>query len=624
MPKVNDNLYIEDEGCGQMEKATRLKDLNNLDSFLQEQLHSKLSQAVPVQIWSRLREGSLLILVEHPKNKRPEQEETFDIIEKAITNKQESACTKVMIYLRVAGHKQPYASHTFEPESTDSSTAATNTLREGFLESEERPSEEGEEEASENAGQTNSVLPYPWQQPVEAENKQDPTLIISPEDQDSQSQPQAKPKKELPLRRLVLAGVSLAAVVFASSLYILSRPCVTGPCQAIPQAQDLSKKSAQKLQNPNSGQVVLEAHQQVKSAISLLSSIPFWSSEHDQAQELLKDYRGREENLNDLVKAMKTAAKAAYESQNPPHPNSKWLEIQKLWRKAITYLEQLPIESELQPLAQQKIEEYQANLATINQRLVKEREAEQKLKQAKDAAEIAEARQGVAQSLPHWQLVLSTWQTALNRLKEIPQGTMSYEEAQQLSELYRPKMAFARERKTQEKIAADAYNQGIGMAELAKKAQENDQWSEALINWRNALTYINQVPRDTFYYAKAQSTVGEYQDSFQQSQENLQSLLKIQQASRELEQICYGQTPVCTYKVDNKIIKVRLTRTYMQIVRQRALTAQAIGDNTTHAGIVNHVLRLEDALATVSNNAQTRLEVYTPDGALVEVHKPLS
>ncbi|MGB7442713.1 MAG: hypothetical protein WA919_16740 [Coleofasciculaceae cyanobacterium] len=607
-----------------MEKATLLKDLNKLDNLLQEQLHSKLSKTIPVQIWSRLREDSLLILVEHPKNEMPEQEETFDILEQTIRDNQDSDCAKVTIYLRVAGHKHPYASHTFQPGSKDSPKVAINTLREALPESEEKHSEEIEGDASNDEESINSTLPDLWQQPPGVENDQNPMLVISPEYQANQSPPQVKPKNKLPLRLLVLAGVGLAVVVFASSLYILSRPCVTGPCQAIPEAQDLREKSTQNLQNPSSGQAVLEAHQQIKSAISLLSSIPFWSTEHTQAQELLKDYREQENELKDLVKAMKTAAKAAYESQNPPHPNSKWMEIQELWRKAIAHLEQLPTESELQPLAQQKIEEYQGNLAIINQRLVKEQEAEEKLKQAQDAAEIAEARQGVAQSLPHWQLVLATWQTALNRLKEIPQGTMSYEEAQQLSKLYRPKMAFARERKTQEQIAANAYNQGISLAQLAKRAEENEQWSEALINWRNALTYINQVPRDTFYYAKAQSIVVSYQDSLKKAQEKLQSLLKIQQASQELEQICYGKTPVCTYSVDNNIIKVRLTRTYMQAVRQRALTAQVSGDSVTHAGIVDHVLRLEDALATVSNNAQTRLEVYTPDGALVEVHKPLA
>jgi hypothetical protein len=164
--------------------------------------------------------------------------------------------------------------------------------------------------------------------------------------------------------------------------------------------------------------------------------------------------------------------------------------------------------------------------------LVKERQAQGYINAAKEAALIAEARQGVAQSLPHWQLVYATWQTALNRLKQIPQGTTAYEEAQQLSAFYLPKMASARDRKTQEQFAANAYNQGLRLAQLAKNSQANNQWSVALTHWRNALSYINQVPRDTFYYGKAQSLVAPYTAALKQAQGQLQLAVKLQQARK--------------------------------------------------------------------------------------------
>jgi hypothetical protein len=70
-----------------------------------------------------------------------------------------------------------------------------------------------------------------------------------------------------------------------------------------------------------------------------------------------------------------------------------------MWREAIALLEPVPRNSTVYQLAQQKIKEYRANLAAINWRLNAERKALQDLDAAKEALKVAEARQGVAQSL---------------------------------------------------------------------------------------------------------------------------------------------------------------------------------------------------------------------------------
>jgi hypothetical protein len=60
----------------------------------------------------------------------------------------------------------------------------------------------------------------------------------------------------------------------------------------------------------------------------------------------------------------------------------------------------------------------------------------------------------------------------------------------------------------------------------------------------------------------------------------------------------------------------------VQTVRQTAINAQLSRNSDAHAGIVDHVLKLEEGLETISNNAQIRLEVYTSDGVLLESHQP--
>jgi hypothetical protein len=377
-----------------------------------------------------------------------------------------------------------------------------------------------------------------------------------------------------------------------------------------------------RLQNPQSGKEVLEAQEQLLEAIRILEAIPLWSSYHPQAEERLKVYQAQAERVDEMVTALQTAAKAASKSENPPHPVARWAEIQGLWREAIARLEVLPTTSNLQPLAQQKIRVYKVNLAEANQRLAKEREAQVRLQEAKDAALIAQARQGVAQSLEHWQLVYATWEIAMKRLKAIPQGTTAYDEAKQLSALYLPKMASARDKKSQEQFAANAYNQGLRLAQWAKNAQMDNQWTVALGHWRNALSYLNQIPKNSFYYTKAQSLVSSYSKAFKQAQERLQFAVKVQQIRGDLQRTCTGKMQVCNFAIINNTIKIRLTPAYTKMVKQVALAAKSRGDSNAQAGIVRHIMTLGEALEAISDNARLRLEVYDSDGKLIQTHVP--
>lgn len=629
-----------------MKTATRPDDFVTLGQLLQADLQAKLSEAVPVQVRCLPKDGTLVALVQHRAGAELEPEEIFGFLEQTILAQHHSLAPQVNLCLRVAGEKQPYASYSFAIESPWEPTAtAPGTQGEGEPDalnpSDSSPvetidSNEGETESTESidASATESTLPHPWDDPPPAPDSDRTTAFIPEElavatpnastDDLPPETPVSKPtKSKTSLLPLIVTGTGLSLAVFSITLYILTRPCTIGACQAIPEAQQLSEQSLQTLQNPQSGKEVLDAQQQLAQAIRILESIPFWSRYHGEAQEILKAYRPQAENVEQMVIGLKTAVRAAYKSENPPHPASRWIEIQTMWREAIAQLEELPTNSKLQPLAQQKIKEYKQNLAQTNQRLVKERQAKEHIRAAKDAALIAGARQGVAQSLPHWQLVYASWQAAIKRLKQIPQGTTSYDEAQQLLSLYLPKMAVARDRKTQEQISTNNYNQALRLAQLAKNSQDNNQWSVAVIHWRNALTYASQVPRDTYHYTKAQSLVKSYTSVLKQAEVRLQLAIELQQARKDLNQTCYGgKTIICSYTIDPNIIKVKLTPAYIQIVRQRAVIARSRGDANAHLGVVNHILTLGEALEAIGDNARLRVEVYTPEGALIQAHSP--
>ena len=167
---------------------------------------------------------------------------------------------------------------------------------------------------------------------------------------------QGKPKSWLPV---ILTGAGISLTVFLTSLYILTRPCVLGECPEIGAAQKLANSSANTLQAPESGKAILEAQGQLDRAIELLQSIPFWSKYRGEAQNYLQAYQERSAGLEDVVNALQTAAKAAYQSQNTPLQESQWVEAQQLWKEAIASLKQIPPRSDFYELAQSKIPLYE-------------------------------------------------------------------------------------------------------------------------------------------------------------------------------------------------------------------------------------------------------------------------
>jgi hypothetical protein len=608
-----------------MKTATRPQELESLGLLLQSSLESRLSQPVPIQVWCRLQEETLMILAQHPADVELNPQQTFDFFEQTILEQPQIYSHQVKLYLRAAGQKQPYASYSFivdeaeakinnafEEESDTSSFHNFSSFEE--MKHEEKLETEPRENSETSTEETRPE--HSWDQPIPKEDKS------QEEEVSAEEIPVKKPTSKKDLLPLVVTGASLSLFVFLSSLFILTRPCVLGQCREIVLAEELSNQSNKTLQKPVSGKEVLEAQQQLQDAIKLLETIPPWSSKHGKAQELIKAYQIQGKQVNQMVTAMKTGVRAGLKGENPPHPASQWIEAQNIWREAIAQLEQLPTKSNLQPLAQEKIKAYKANLAQTNQRLVNERQAQEQIKAAKDAALIAEARQGVAQSLEHWQLVYSTWQEAMNRLKKVAQGTTGYTEAQQLSGLYAPKMASALSRRNEELAAANIYKQGLKFAELARNAQNKNQLSTAFSNWRNALAVMNQVPSNSFYHGKAQANIAPYTNSLNQVQAQLQLALKLQQARRDLTQTCQGKTKVCNYTINKNLIKVQLTPTYMEKVRQTALNAEAKGDTIAQSGVVNHILTLGEALEAISENVKIPLQVNAPDGSVIQSHNP--
>ena len=420
----------------------------------------------------------------------------------------------------------------------------------------------------------------------------------------------------------VAAGAGFYLLIFLSTVFVMTRPCAVGKCKEISQAKKLAERSQAILQQPRSEKEIIAARQHLEESLELLESIPQWSYHSVRAEKLLKLYQFRKEKIENLVTGLELGKKAVYLTVKSPLPVSQLLEIKQIWTKAIAALEKIPNKSEFHSFASLKINQYQQNLDTTNEQLRIENKALENLASAKKYAQIAQTNQNKAQYFKDWDLVFSNWQTVVINLEQIPQTTTVYEEARQLLENLEPQINSAGEYREIEQLATNNYNEAIRIAKLAKDAEGNKRWSEAVYYWRNALNYLEKVPQNTFQYRKAKPAIAPYEYALDRAQFQLHVALRLKQAGKDLEKTCSQDTIVCNYTINEDAIKVHLTSDYMGQVQQTALQAKQAEDIRGQVNVIEHIFSLETALKTITNNAGVRVEIYNSEDTLILTYAP--
>jgi tetratricopeptide (TPR) repeat protein len=386
-------------------------------------------------------------------------------------------------------------------------------------------------------------------------------------------------------------------------------------------AQRLSQEFQQTVQTARSGEDLRQVQQQMGEANWLLSNIPPWSSRHGEAQGLLQSFQPQMAILEQVMAAESRAATALQRSKTLPQPIAEWQGIQSLWREAIAQLEAIPPASPLHQFAQRRITDYRQSQASLNQNISAEQQAKQTLESAKNIAQAAEARQGIAQTLENWQLARSTWQVALNTLKQVPATTTSYGETLQLIADYTTKLTAARDRVTQEQLASKAFLQATRLEEQAKSFQAQNQWNKAVATWREAISVAKQVPNGTFYHTQTQPKLVDYNTKLKDAELQLQDAIALQKVRADLDRACSGSPKICTYTLNNRLIRVQFTVAYQRALKTAVIIGQS-GDAKTLGGTINHYDSLGAAFETIANNAGIELMVYNVDGEQIGYFKP--
>jgi len=633
--------------------------LETLERLLQHTLQMDLLYVVPLQVECLPWEDILVVVVQHVPQITPNSYQVFHLLEQTIKGAGWSLNQQVQIYLRIEGEKEPYNNHIFLLPRP------VNLMGFGLSSS----GKNGEVEDSGNSRSVNQDADLDLDNNLDDLDDLDDELADSRSGGDGEANPEVTPRsidldallrgepqpqpreqvkielqipppanaearaserlnrlkkrqraKQMPLIFTGLVGAILGAGLIG--FVVLGRPCVLGKCEAIARARQLSEKSQVALNPLASGKEVLLAQKELETAIAALQGIPFWSSYYKPAQEDLKTYVAKAQKLEQIIIALKQAAKASDMAQKLPIPEPQWQEIQQIWREAIAQLETIPKDGATYPLAQAKLTQYKENLRAVNLRLAEEQQAVKALRSAKETADIAQVRQGVAQFLSDWQEVTNNWRNALARLEEIPTTTTAYVNAQELKQSYTAKWQFAGDRTQQEQIAQKFFDQANKSANAAQKFGSENQWTLAMSSWQNALDYIQQVQPNTSAAARTPQLIQSYNNSLKQAQANLNLANIRQRAKIDLDRTCNGNPPICSYEVVDNLIRVRLAATYTEQLRQTAIVATVRGDSKTHAGVIQHINTLQKALQAISQNNRLGLEIYDANGYLISAYTP--
>lgn len=578
--------------------------LKQIEGRLQEQLGLQLP-LLPLRVQCALKDN-LMVLVQHPPGVEVEPPQIFGILEQALSDgptdwlsdrlsQSPKQYSLIKLFLRVTGQPKPYAAHAFRL-----SPAVTPPLLDAEVQQapeETTIAEPAADMAPAAAGEL--ALPSPT---TSSQLEQRGTGLVAVGDRSSRTPARSRSKDDLKPWLLAGGGV-VAALLVGGGLYALTRPCVLGACQPLQTAQTLSQQSAQLLQGNQSEQAEQQARQQLTEAQRLVSEIPPWSGAYGEAQ-------GVKQALDQVLIAENKAETAIQKGQATTQSVTDWQAIASLWQEAIAPMQSVAQTSPLYPYAQQRLTAYQANLKLTEQRIAAEQEARKRLLEAKKTAGLAEARQNTAKQLQDWQIVQSTWLVTMNALRQIPNSTTSYAEAQQLIQNYEPKLTAARDRVTQEQLATKAYTQAAQLEQQAKAWQQKNQWSQAAASWQSALNYANQVPEETSVSNQAQTLAANAASALKQAQ-------TVARVRGDLDRICFASGKICDYTIQNDAIKVKFVPSYERRARTIGGMSYFSRDYETMYKIDQHFASLAKALQAVSTNSALPIQVYNSDNQVL-------
>lgn len=421
------------------------------------------------------------------------------------------------------------------------------------------------------------------------------------------------PLAQIDGRKAIAVGVT--AIGMTGAVYTLTRPCVIGACPQIGTAQELGEKSSEMMQQAESWQDLERASTYLDQAVETLEPIPMWSGYASEARSLLTAYSAEWLMVEALLDVEEVANVASRTSQEPLYSLTDWERVRSLWQQAISQLSDIPSDSDLYAFSREQLRNYRQRMAWVEQQISLEENARASLDKAKQAAQLAEARQGSAQSLENWQFARVTWIVALDRLQLVPEDTLAFLETEPLTKSYQTSLDAVTRRVERERVAQQLLTQAEQQARIAQVAERRLDWQQAVSDWTKAIAAVEEIEDGTSHHPKAEDLQETYRQSLSTAKEKLLISERIQM---ELEKTCIGEIRICNLLSVGAVVKVGLDDGYVRAID----AARSSGNNSIQAVVTDHQLILRRALEFIANEYDLPVEVYNPENTLLERHSP--
>ena len=423
-------------------------------------------------------------------------------------------------------------------------------------------------------------------------------------------------------RTFKLSIVALGGAI-GLGMYILTRPCAVGGCPPLERAEVLADEYEDAIAAAKKPQTIVRARERLRQAYELLDLVPNWSVHAADAQRLRAAYETDRIQVEKIAAIFLQAHQNAVAAQDPPHPVVTWKALAESWSNLVARLQEVPEDFPPQTLVVNKIAEYRRNQQAIERQAEVEYGAAHRIERAIALAALAETQEGVASSWESWQEVVDKWSEALEELQRIPKTVTAFPRAQELLELYRPRLIAANDRQQQESQGIELYEEALAAADLARNSEEQEQWFQAAVRWRQALAAASRIPTQTSYHDRALPLVDAYQNALEVAQNQARLKDTLQKARQVLEKTCGGSPQrVCVYKVTPDLIVIQLNDKYVDRLRATVLLAGAEGKPQVVRRAEAQIRKLQTDLENISETMRLPIAVYDADGTQIDTYSP--
>ncbi len=550
-----------------MIKTVNGKDIEyqTLEQKLENAVNSEALMENPVRIECSRQEKNLAVIIEHQEKKAPDSEVIVSIINQVIA--QEQIIDEVLIYLADS------------PENLYSNTP--NQLIKG--------NESGLE--------------------IESISNNNDHQVTSNTSQDS--------AKKYQSRNFSVGFISfvlgLIVISISGLVYYFTRPCVVGECLLIPETKTKLDNVLKSINAETSAYRLTQIQATISESSQELTRIPSWSKYYDSAQNLKQQSQLKNRDIGQILSAFQLEDNAKNMTQNLPLSQEEWLRVKGFWQEAIALL-QANQDKNFNSLVNTKLNAYRNEIETVEGRIEKEKQGEKLLAEAQKLATIAEQKQQeTIDSVMTLETIEKDWISAVSKVEKLPVATIAYQKKDQLLNNYLSQLSVIQEKIRLEKLAINVLDKTKNKVNLAKKSQEENQWTKAVAYWQKAIKLLENYPEHSFLTNDFQQLQKEIQAEIPKAKEQLKLAITRENIRGDLKKICAGNEPICNYSVTNDLIKVYLTDKYMENVAK----ISSHSNFEQQQQLEYHINQVEKNYQFISSKYQKPLEVYNPQKKLI-------